>query len=350
MDLEKDVDVFLRARFTLILLVSLEEDRALAQLTCLCEKTGRSLFVWDHADFFSKAVGKAAEPQAARGPLAALEAIAKADGECLFVLKDFHQCWRNQPRVARKLRNVAQALKYSRKTIVVTAPVAELPDELKDDAVIYEVPPRSFDELSSILDHLAKTPGVRISLDDDSRARIVNLALGLSANQAQRVFSRAIVTDGVLDDRDIDDIAKEKREIIRGSGALEYYVAAETIDDVGGLEMLKHWLRIREVAFRDEARADGLPTPKGIALIGIPGTGKSLTAKIVAGLWHLPLIRMDVGALFGGLVGERSQTPGAPCSSPRPWHRACCGSTSWRRHCRWVKAMAAPACACSASY
>ncbi len=83
MDLEKDVDVFLRARFTLILLVSLEEDRALAQLTRLCEKTGRSLFVWDHADFFSKAVGKAAEPQAARDPLAALEAIAKADGECL---------------------------------------------------------------------------------------------------------------------------------------------------------------------------------------------------------------------------------------------------------------------------
>ena len=304
MDLEKEVDVYLRARITLVLLISPEDDRVLSQLRNLCEKTKRSLFIWDHADFFKKITGDAADPQAAKDPISALDAIGKASGESLFVLRDFHQCWHNQPRVIRKLRNLAQALKYTRKTIIVTAPKASLPDELKDDTVIIEFPPPTHDELAVILDHLSKTPGVRIDLDDESKARIINLTLGLSANQAQRVFSKAIVTDGTLDERDFDAIANEKREIIRGSGALEFFAASETVNDVGGLEVIKDWLKVREVAFRDEARAYGLAVPKGISLIGIPGTGKSLTAKMIASMWRLPLIRLDVGALFGGLVGE----------------------------------------------
>src|SRR6185369_16671007 len=130
---------------------------------------------------------------------------------------------------------------------------------------------------------------------------------GLSAAQAQRVFAKAIVSDGVLDDRDIDLVTEQKKEIIRESEALEFYPVSETPDDVGGLEVLKNWLRLRERAFTQEARDYGLPAPKGIALIGIPGTGKSLTAKMIGGLWHLPLLRLDVGALFGSLVGESEE-------------------------------------------
>jgi len=121
------------------------------------------------------------------------------------------------------------------------------------------------------------------------------------------VFARAIVTDGVLDDRDIDLVTDEKKQIIRESEALEFYAVSESPDDVGGLGVLKEWLRLRERAFTQEARAYGLPAPKGIALIGIPGTGKSLTAKMIGGLWRLPLLRLDVGALFGSLVGESEE-------------------------------------------
>jgi AAA+ superfamily predicted ATPase len=292
MSLDKEIDVFLRARFTLVHIVSHEEDRILGQLKRLCERSNRSLFVWDHADFFKKLTGDADDPDAAKDPLSALAAIDKAAGECVFVLRDFHQCWDKQPRVVR---------------IIVTAPTAAVPEELKDDAVIIDLPPPTHEDLSQILDHLSRTPGVRNDLDDTTRGRIVNLALGLSSAQAQRVFSKAIVTDGALNEHDIDVIAEEKRAVIRGSGALEYYTSAQTIDDVGGLVVLKDWLRLRELAFRDDAKAYGLPAPKGMALIGIPGTGKSLTAKMIASLWHLPLIRMDVGALFGGLVGESEE-------------------------------------------
>jgi SpoVK/Ycf46/Vps4 family AAA+-type ATPase len=115
------------------------------------------------------------------------------------------------------------------------------------------------------------------------------------------------VADGVLDDRDIDLVTEEKKQIIRESEALEFYAVTETPSDVGGLGVLKDWLRLRERAFSQEARAYGLPAPKGIALIGIPGTGKSLTAKMIGGLWRLPLLRLDVGSLFGSLIGESEE-------------------------------------------
>lgn len=307
MDLQHEIDVYLRARFPLILVVSQEEDRVLTQLKGLCDATERNLMRWDHADFFKALSGHIKEPPAAKDPISALEAIDKIGGECVFALCDFHQCWKGQSRVVRKLRNVVQDLKYTRKTIIVTTPTADVPVELKDDAVIIELPPPSYEDLSAVLDHLAKTPGARVDLSDEVRDRVINLALGLSTSQAQRVFAKAIVTEGALDENDIDMIAQEKRELIRGSGALEYFTSGETIADVGGLEELKAWLVRRQVAFREDAQTYGLPAPKGIALIGIPGTGKSLTAKMISSLWHLPLIRMDVGALFGGLVGESEE-------------------------------------------
>jgi len=129
----------------------------------------------------------------------------------------------------------------------------------------------------------------------------------LTTAQALRVFSKAIVSDGVLDDRDIGMVTEEKKQVIRESEALEFYAVTETPDDVGGLDVLKEWLKLRERAFTQEARDYGLPAPKGIALIGIPGTGKSLTAKMIGGLWRLPLLRLDVGSLFGSLVGESEE-------------------------------------------
>ena len=148
---------------------------------------------------------------------------------------------------------------------------------------------------------------MRVNLTKYGREKLVQAALGLTAAQAHRVFAKAIVRDGVLDDRDIDLVTDEKRQIIRESKALEFHSVGLTADDVGGLEVLKEWLRLRERAFTQEARDYGLPFPKGIALIGIPGTGKSLTAKMIAGLWRLPLLRLDVGSLFGSLMGESEE-------------------------------------------
>lgn len=306
MPFEQELDVYLRSRFTLIVLVTPEEERVLSVVKAVCDRAQRPCLTWDVGDGFQSLTTWRGSLPSARDALTALEQIDKVDGDGLFVLKDFHDCWGN-PLVKRKLRSVVQRLKFSKKSILITAPFGKIPPELKDEAVVVEFPLPQASELETVLQRLTQTPGVKVNLTQLGREKLVQAALGLTASQAQRVFGKAIVSDGVLDDRDIELVTEEKKQIIRESEALEFYAVHETPADVGGLGVLKEWLRMRERAFTQEARNYGLPSPKGIALIGIPGTGKSLTAKMIGGLWRLPLLRLDVGALFGSLVGESEE-------------------------------------------
>lgn len=306
MNFDQELDVFLRARFTLVIVVTLEEERALQIIKTVCEKSKRNGVGWDMADHFQSLTSPGSSVPSGRDPLSALEQIDKADGDTLYVLKDFHECW-NNPQLKRKLRNVAQRLRFTKKSILITSPTSRLPDELKDEAVVIELPPPSASELGNVLERLTQTPGVKFNLTKLGQEKLIQASLGLTVAQAQRVFSKAIVADRTLDDRAIAIVTQEKKQIISESKALEFFALTETPDDVGGLGMLKDWLRLRERAFTREARDYGLPAPKGIALIGIPGTGKSLTAKMIGGLWRLPLLRLDVGALFGSLVGESEE-------------------------------------------
>lgn len=305
MDFAEQLDIYLRARFTLIVLATVEEERAMQTLQAICEQARppRPLLTWDAGDGFARLAGRGTLPNA-RDPLTALDALLQSGEEnAVFVLKDFHDFW-GDARIKRKLRNAAQQLKQGRKSIIVTTPLSKVPDELRDEAVVMDLALPTADALTTVLERLTELPAVKVRLTPLGREKLVQAALGLTVAQARRVFSKAVARDGVLDDRDIDLVMEEKKQIIRESEALEFYAVTETPDDVGGLGALKAWLHLRERAFSQEARDYGLPAPKGIALIGIPGAGKSLTAKMIGGLWRLPLLRLDVGGLFGGLVGE----------------------------------------------
>ena len=306
MDFEERLDIYLRARFTLIVVVTMEEARAVDSVREVAERAGRPCLTWDSAAGFRRLRGRGGVPNAA-DPLSALDNVSNSrDDNAIFVLKDFHELWSNA-RIKRKLRNVAQQLKETRKAVIVTTPTSKLPAELRDEAVVITLPLPGTAELEGVLETLTSMSGVKIHLTPLGREKLVQAALGLTASQAQRVFAKSIVRDGVLDDRDIELVTAEKKQIIRESEALEFFSVTETPDDVGGLGALKGWLRLRERAFTQQARDYGLPAPKGIALLGIPGTGKSLTAKMIGGLWRLPLLRLDVGALYGGLVGESEE-------------------------------------------
>jgi SpoVK/Ycf46/Vps4 family AAA+-type ATPase len=306
MNFEQELSLYLRARFSLIILITPEEERALQVVKGLCEKMQRPCLSWDLGDGFRVVAGGEGGTPTARDPISALEQMDKANDSSLFVLKDFHDCWTN-PQVKRKLRNLAQKFKQTRKSLLVTTCSSKIPPELKDEAVVldYELPKTT--DLEEVLSRLTKTSGVKVSLTPLGREKLVQAALGLTISQAQRVFAKAMVSTGSLDDRDIEVVTEEKKQIIRESEALEYFGVTETPDDVGGLGVLKDWLRLRERAFGHEAREYGLPSPKGVILVGIPGTGKSLTAKMIGGLWRIPLLRLDVGSLFGSLVGESEE-------------------------------------------
>jgi SpoVK/Ycf46/Vps4 family AAA+-type ATPase len=326
MQFREEIETYLRARFTVLWIASYEEERIIATLREVCDqsKPPRLLYTWDLAAFFKVvSAGQGAATPDARDPKTALEVIFKADNErdAVFVLKDFHHCLDKQPVIIRQLRNLAHALKATRKSIIITSPNTHVPDDLKDDVFLIEFPPPDVEEMLTVLERFTKNPAIKVDLTEDGRAKVLRSALGLSSNQAQRVFGKSIVAripspdgrkekdkpPGTLDERSIDMITAEKKSIIRESGALEYFSPTETIGDVGGLEELKAWLRQREGDFTQAARDYGIDEPKGIALIGIPGTGKSLTAKMVANLWHQPLVRLDVGALFGSLVGQSEE-------------------------------------------
>ncbi|BAQ67050.1 AAA family ATPase [Geminocystis sp. NIES-3709] len=306
MSFSQELDTYLRARFTLMILVTQEEERAIQTVKQVCNQNQRPCLSWDVADGFQSLTNDKASLPTAKDALTALEQIEKASTDALFVLKDFHDCWKNDT-IKRKLRSVAQRLKLTKKSILITSPLNAIPAELKDEAVMVEFPLPKEIELETVLNSLAKTPGVKVNLTPLGKEKLIQAALGLTTAQAQRVFAKAIVSNGRLDDRDINIVTEEKKQIIRESQALEFYAVHETPNDVGGLEILKQWLRLRERAFSQEARDYGLPAPKGIALIGIPGTGKSLTAKMIGGLWRLPLLKLDIGSLFGSLVGQSEE-------------------------------------------
>jgi SpoVK/Ycf46/Vps4 family AAA+-type ATPase len=307
-DFARKLNVSLRARVTLIVVMTPEEERVVAQVKEVCEKwePPRQCIVWDSVDGFSVVCGNTNFLTQSRDPLAALDDMIKTDENAVILLKDFHEFW-NNPQVKRKIRNYSQKFKYNRRTMVIVTPVQKVPEEIRDEAVLIHFPPPGTPELSKELDCLLATSGITSSLSEAGREKLIQAALGMTLNQARRSFSRAIVTHGTLDDADIDAIIADKKDVLSQSDALEFYSLTENPDNVGGLAQLKDWLRLRERAFTQEARDYGLPAPKGIALIGIPGTGKSLTAKMIADLWHLPLLRLDVGALFGSLVGESEE-------------------------------------------
>jgi hypothetical protein len=306
-DLRDQIDLALRSRVTLIILVTAEEERGQCLIREVCERRNppRQCVAWDIVEGYISIAGRSFSASA-RDPLMALDEMQKTDEQAVILLRDFHEFWTN-PAVKRKLRNFAQKFRFTRRSIVITTPSLKVPEEIRDECIVLHLPPPTATELEQELDHLVRSSGVENSLTPLGREKLIQGALGMSLNQARRSFSRAIVLHGRIDDRNIDEVVAEKKSILSYSEALEFYSGTEAPENVGGLFTLKEWLRLRERAFTREAREYGLPSPKGIALIGIPGTGKSLTAKMIAGLWRLPLLRLDVGALFGSFVGESEE-------------------------------------------
>jgi SpoVK/Ycf46/Vps4 family AAA+-type ATPase len=306
-DFKSQINIAFRARITLIVVMTIEEDRAIQLIKGVCETAypPRQCVSWDISDGFALLSGRNSPPQA-KDPLQALDAMEKTEDGAVIILKDFHEFWNNS-QVKRKIRNYAQKFKFSRRSMVIITPTLQIPDELRDDAITMHFLPPSAEELLKELEMLIQGSNVPCTLSKLGKEKIIQAALGMTLNQARRSFSKAIVSHGGLDDRNIEEVIAEKKDILSQSQGLEFYGGTETIDNVGGLSVLKRWLLLREKAFTHEAREYGLPAPKGIALIGIPGTGKSLTAKMIAGLWKLPLLRLDVGSLFGSLVGESEE-------------------------------------------
>ncbi|MEV4479044.1 AAA family ATPase [Micromonospora coxensis] len=311
----------LKARIPVLHVESYEEHRVIAEITAVAHdaarvRTPRGVWIWSATHGLVAPDGS--RRNGAGGPEAALDAALRLDEPAVVVLLDLHPALGAggrpaDPGVVRRLRDLAAAYRSGPvpRTLVLVSPVPHLPVELTKDVTAVDFPLPTEVEIRAVLEGMiaANTAGgrIRIDLDAQGRERLAKAALGLTLHEAENAFARAMVDDGVLDARDVALVHEEKRQAVRRSGLLEFIEAEVALDDVGGLENLKRWLARRDGLWLAEASAYGLPAPRGVLITGVPGCGKSLTAKAVAAAWGLPLLRLDIGKVFAGLVGSSEQ-------------------------------------------
>ena len=307
----KEIDLLIRARYSLIYVVTWEEERARRLLARVAQKQEKALFEWTITDGLRAISDPRGAVQDASGKhrevLAVLNEILQSSAAAVYVLKDFHQ-YIKAPEVIRQLRDLHTALRSTRKTVVLLSPAVEIPPELEKDITLVDLPLPACDELTELLQRIAAHPGgtrrYHVDLDPAHIDALVKAAQGLTLSEAEGAFAKAIVRDRKLDAEDVQSIIDEKRQIIRKSGLLEFYDTTEGMGLVGGMDLLKDWLRKRVRGFSDEARNYGLPSPRGMLLMGVQGCGKSLVAKVVAHEWRLPLLRMDMSRIYQAYVGS----------------------------------------------
>ncbi len=302
MDFNEEFQLLLRACYPLIYIPTLEEERLEATITLQAKTVGnRPIYIWDFVDGYQDNPNNAGMGR--RNPLQALEFIEKLPSQAagVFILRDF-QRFLEDISVSRKIRNLARLLKSQPKNIIIVADTINIPSELTEVFTVIDFPLPTATEIKEEISKLLT--GTIPSLPDKILIELVRGAQGLSLERIRRVLTRAIANHGKLEPEDVELILEEKRQSIRQTQILDFYPATEQISDIGGLDNLKDWLLRRGGAFSEQARDYGLPHPRGLLLVGIQGTGKSLTAKAIAHHWHLPLLRLDVGRLFAGLVGE----------------------------------------------
>jgi ATP-dependent 26S proteasome regulatory subunit len=304
--LVKRLDLMIRARYSLLYIVGVEEEpiEAVIAQVALQVTPARRVLRWDLVrGWEDNGSGKGSV-------MAALDRIGKTAVEeyTIFVLRDLHPVLKypytdkNAP-VVRELRNLTRELKRSKKTIILTSHALELPEELKEEVTVIDFPLPNVQEIDSLISHVVEKPQ-QLQVSGLAREQLVKACQGLSRARIGRVLAKALAAKQQINESDIDGVLEEKQQAIRQTGILEFFNSRESLKSVGGLENLKQWVKMRQDAFTDEARRYGIPNPKGVLLVGIQGTGKSLSAKTIASEWRLPLLRLDTGRLFGGIVGE----------------------------------------------
>jgi SpoVK/Ycf46/Vps4 family AAA+-type ATPase len=305
----EQIDLLVRARYPVLYVVTFEEGRLEQLLFDLARRQGKPFAVWTASrGLRSVGVRPEAGPEVPRqlAPSEALEHIREERGSGIYLLKDLHLYF-DDPQVLRRLRDVAAELKDSHKTVVLSAARMALPPELEKDLTVLDLPLPDEPELATLLRSLCEQlyqqdPKSVALTREDSRA-LVRAARGLTLTEAENAFAKAAVSGERLDAKDVKLVMEEKRQVIRKSGVLDFYPAETKLEDVGGLAPLKDWLRRRGKALLPGAHEFGLGAPKGVLLLGVPGCGKSLTAQVIAHSWQLPLLQLDLGRVFSGLLG-----------------------------------------------
>ncbi|KGF73028.1 ATPase AAA [Neosynechococcus sphagnicola sy1] len=305
--MQEELSILLQAQYPLIYLVTSEEERGEVAIAAIAQnKPPRRMFLWT----VTHGIVEYGQPRTVTqhntiSPQAAIEWVIRQREPGIFVFKDLHP-FVDSPEVTRWLRDAIASFKGAQKAIILMSPVQQIPIELEKEVVVLDYPLPNIPELNQVLSQQLEQVRTR-RINTETREKLLKAALGLTRDEAEKVYRKACVTSGRLTEEEVEIILSEKKQLIRRNGILEYIEEDETIESVGGLEELKRWLKQRSNAFTERAREYGLPQPKGMLILGVPGCGKSMIAKTTSRLWGLPLLRLDMGRVYDGSMVGRSE-------------------------------------------
>jgi ATP-dependent 26S proteasome regulatory subunit len=309
----------LRARFPMIYITTFEEDRVTKYIKSIVTdvkqvKFPREVFTWTQTrGFYNETTEKEINDTVC--PCKMLEFIRKYDKDAVFIIYDFHINFGLKNRTPdynsiRKIRDIIPDLKLGsvRKTIFFIAPELVIPESLQKEITIFDFPLPKLNEIKMKFNNmLNQNKGVVNELSEEDKDKLCKAGLGLTLQEVESAFALAMVNDGKITVKDIGTILEEKVQVIKKTGILEFIPSEYTIKDIGGLDNLKNWLLKRNNSWSEQAKKYCIPAPKGVLVTGVPGCGKSLTAKAMSTIWQLPLLKLDFSKVFSGLVGSSEE-------------------------------------------
>ena len=317
--LQDSLATLFKARFPYVYIPTWEEKRAIEFIRSIAYsediiKHERMLYIWAQTTGFVSDKNETIISKTT-DPIDAMNFVLKSNEDAIFVFKDLHVFFGIDGRnityeIVRKMRDIIPELHegFKRKNIVLISPRLIIPEDLQKDIAVFDFPLPNAKEIISVLDEILEENSLgQSNLSAEDKEKLGKAALGLTLQEAENAFSRAIVQNHGISKDALKIIFDEKNQVIKKTGILEFVNSNLTIDDIGGLENLKSWLLKRKNAWLDSAKKYNIPAPKGVLITGVPGCGKSLTAKAVSSIWQLPLLKLDIGRIFSGIVGSSEE-------------------------------------------
>ena len=309
----------IRARFPMIYITTFEEDRVTKYIKSIVTdskqvKFPREVYTWTQTNgLFNDSTQKMVNDTTC--PCKALEFIRKYDKDSVFIMYDFHVNFGPKGRqpdynTIRKVRDIIPDLKLGsvRKTIFFVSTELLIPESLQKEITIFDFALPTLEEIKAKFDSMVnQNSSVLNELTDEEKDKLCKAALGLTLQEAESAFALAMVNDGKININDLQVVLEEKVQVIKKTGILEFIRSDYTMKDIGGLDNLKNWLLKRNNSWSEQAKKYCIPAPKGVLVTGVPGCGKSLTAKAMSTIWGLPLLKLDIGKVFSGLVGSSEE-------------------------------------------
>ena len=301
-----DFKVFINSYHPIVVIETSEEKRVHKLLTSVALQLDMDLEEWT-ATYGIRNKGNSTKILDTQEPPELINYMMRRQGELIYLLKDFHSCLKDLVLI-RSFRELIHKFSKTRSTIFLTGSDIKLPPEINNYVIRYELKTPSKEELKKLIKNvhhsLAIKHNVGYKLDKKGEGSLLSALQGMTIDQARQTVAFAFLEGKALTNEDIPKILKKKAHLINEGGVLEFFPASENHFQLGGFNKLKNWLEKIQLGFSEEARKVNLPLPKGILMLGVPGCGKSLSAKVVARMWGFPLLKLDTGRLFDKYIGE----------------------------------------------